>query len=119
MRASSWDAELRTSIPIGIVSYVAAIQTAPGAESIIGASGALVNELLKRYHRLSAVEAEVLDAIAVAAFPIVSNHCWLSPLEILDKSEMFPDIEALTNELRSMTTLGILQESAGKWRLVW
>lgn len=104
---------------MGIASYILANQAASGAESVIGVSGALVTELLKRYRRLSAVEAEVLDAITVAAFPIVSTHRWLSPTEIMNKSEMFPDIEALTNELRSMTTSGILQESAGKWRVVW
>lgn len=89
LHVSGWDAELRTSIPMGIASYILANQAASGAESVIGASGVLVTELLKRYRRLSAVEAEVLDAITVAAFPIVSTHRWLSPTEIMNKSEMF------------------------------
>ncbi len=116
---SGWAAELRYSIPVGAGTSVVSHMALPGAEFVIGVAGTLLAEFGKRSRKLAPVEQEVFDAMEVAAFPAKLEKRWLSAEEILTHTELFDSVESLSDQLRSMKISGLLDEAAGKWRVVW
>jgi len=84
----------------------------------MGAAVGLAAAALDRVRTLSDDELEVFDAMRKLAFGKL-YRVWVDEDKLLAAMDAELDLEARKRLLANMTSKGIIEEGAGKWRAVW